>query len=47
MKHLLKFHDAINGFFQTVNHRYNSDLKNLLTLKFQFFQNQTAEIYPV
>ena len=42
-----KFHDAINGFFQTVNHRYNSDLKNLLTLKFQFFQNQTAEIYPV
>lgn len=42
-----KFHSAITGFFQTVNQKYNADLKNLLTLKFQFFQNQSAEIYPV
>ena len=42
-----KFHQAITGFFQTVNQKYNADLKNLLTLNFQFFQNKTAEIYPV
>jgi len=42
-----KFHQAITGFFQTINQNYNDDLKNLLTLKFQFFQNDTAEIYPV
>jgi len=42
-----KFHSAITGFFQTVNQKYNADLKNLLTLKFQFFQNQSAVIYPV
>ena len=39
-------HNAITGFFQTINQEYNDDLKNLLTLKFQFFQNQNAEIYP-
>ena len=43
----VKFHKAITDFFQTINQNYNADLKNLLTLKFQFFQNQTAEIYPV
>jgi len=42
-----KFHAAITGFFQTVNQKHNIDLKNLLTLKFQFFQNQNAIIYPV
>ena len=42
-----KFHAAINGFFQTVNLKYNSDLKNLLTLKFHFIENQNAIIYPV
>jgi len=41
------FHTAITGFFQTVNQKYNADLKNLLTLKFQFFQHQNATIYPV
>lgn len=40
------FHHAITGFFQTINQEYNDDLKNLLTLKFQFFENQSAEIYP-
>ena len=42
-----KFHAAITDFFQTVNQKYNDDLKNLLTLKFQFFQNQSVFIYPV
>jgi transposase len=42
-----KFHMAINGFFQTVNQKYNTDLKNILTLNFQFFENQNVLIYPV
>lgn len=42
-----KFHTAITGFFQTINPKYNADLNKLLTLKFQFFENQPAEIYPV
>ena len=42
-----KFHDAITDFFQTINQKYTDDLKNLLTLKFQFFQHQNAFIYPV
>lgn len=42
-----KFHQAITGFFQTVNQKYDVELKNLLTLKFQFFQNQNVLIYPV
>lgn len=42
-----KFHTAITGFFQTVNQKHHADLSNLLTLKFQYFQNQNAIIYPV
>lgn len=42
-----KFHQAIKGFFNTVNPKYKDELKNLLTLKFQSFQNQNALIYPV
>ena len=42
-----KFHTAITDFFQTVNQKYNADLQKLLTLKFQFFQNQNSIIYPV
>jgi transposase len=42
-----KFHTAINGFFQTINQKHNADLNKLLTLKFQFFENETAEFYPV
>ena len=42
-----KFHQAITGFFKTINPQYNEELKNLLTLKFQFFQNQNSIIYPV
>lgn len=41
------FHTTITGFFQTVNQKYNAELKNLLTLNFQFFENNTSEIYPV
>lgn len=42
-----KFHNAITGFFETINQKYNPELKNLLTLKFQFFVDQNAIIYPV
>jgi len=42
-----KFHSAINEFFLTVNQKYKPDLKNILTLKFQFFDKQNVLIYPV
>lgn len=42
-----KFHTAINDFFQTINPKHDADLKNLLTLKFQFFKNESVLIYPV
>lgn len=42
-----KFHNAITGFFETINQKYDADLKKLLTLKFQFFEEQNAVIYPV
>ena len=42
-----KFHSVITGFFQSVNQKYNGDLKKLLTLKFQYFQNKNVLIYPV
>jgi len=38
---------AITNFFQIINQKYNSELKNLLTLKFQFFENENVLIYPV
>jgi transposase len=41
------FHSAITGFFHTINKDYNSDLKTLLTLKFQFFEKENVLIYPV
>jgi transposase len=42
-----KFHLAITEFFQDVNQKYNDDLKKLLTLKFQYFENKNVFIYPV
>jgi len=42
-----KFHLAITSFFQTINLEYDDNLKNLLTLKFQFFTNENVLIYPV
>ena len=42
-----KFHLAITNFFQIINQKYNSELKDLLTLKFQFFEKENVLIYPV
>jgi len=42
-----KFHQAITDFFQTINQKYNDDLQNLMSLKFQLFQNENVLIYPV
>ena len=42
-----KFHSAVLEFFQIINQKYNTDLKKLLTLKFQFFEKQNVLIYPV
>jgi len=39
------FHQAITGFFKDINDNYQNDLNKLMTLKFQFFQNENAEIY--
>jgi transposase len=41
------FHQAVTGFFQTINRRYHEELKNLMTLNFQFFENQNVLFYPV
>jgi len=41
------FHQAIYNFFDLINQKYNTELRTLLTLKFQFFQNQNVLIYPV
>ena len=41
------FHSAITSFFSTVSQKQHLALKNLLSLKFQFFENQNAEIYPL
>jgi transposase len=41
------FHQAITDFFQTINQKYNAELKNLLTLKFQTFNNKNVLSYPV
>jgi len=43
----VKFHLAITDFFQIINQKFNSELKDLLTLKFQFFENKNVLIYPV
>ena len=41
----LKFHQAINDFFQTINQKHNPALHKLLTLKFQFFDKNIAHSY--
>jgi transposase len=40
-----KFHSAITSFFQNINQNNKADLQNLLTLKFQFFDENTAHSY--
>ncbi len=32
---------------ESINQKYDADLKKLLSLKFQFFQNQNVLFYPV
>ena len=41
-----KFHSAITCFFQTINQNYSMDLNNLMTLKFQFFENKRFASNP-
>ena len=43
----LKFHTAVTDFFLTVNQKHQVDLKKLLTLNLQFFENKNVLIYPV
>lgn len=40
-----KFHSAITNFFGSINAEYQSELNSLLSLKFQFFDNQNALNY--
>ena len=40
-----KFHTAIKSFFDNINQNNNSELKKLLTLKFQFFDENIAPFY--
>jgi transposase len=37
-----KFHNAVKSFFTTVNQEHKAKLKTLLTLKFQFFDEENA-----
>jgi transposase len=41
------FHQAIRDFFNNINQQYHAELKSLLTLKFQFFDNIHPLIYPL
>ena len=39
------FHQAITSFFETINQVHQPELETLLTLKFQFFDNDIAHSY--
>jgi transposase len=41
------FHQAIENFFEGINQNFKSHLSTLLTLKFQFFDNNNSLIYPL
>lgn len=41
------FHKAVQEFFEEINQNFKSELYSLLTLKFQFFDNQNSLIYPL
>lgn len=41
------FHYAIQSFFTTINQKYQTELKSLLSLKFQFFDKKHSLIYPL
>jgi len=40
-----KFHQAINNFFQNINQNHKTELQKLLTLNFQFFDQNIAHSY--
>ncbi len=42
-----QFHEAIQGFFDGINKNLQGELKSLLSLKFQFFDNKKSLIYPL
>ena len=42
-----EFHLAIETFFKNANLNYMTELKTLLTLKFQFFDTEDSLIYPL
>ncbi len=42
-----QFHEAIQDFFNGINKGFQEELKSLLTLKFQFFDNKKSLIYPL
>ncbi|MGH2645087.1 MAG: IS630 family transposase [Chitinophagaceae bacterium] len=42
-----EFHLAIQTFFENINQEYQKELKRLLTLKFQFFDQKNPLIYPL
>jgi len=41
------FHKAIEHFFININQKHHSELKSLLSLKFQFFDKKNPLIYPL
>ncbi|MFT4062341.1 MAG: transposase [Edaphocola sp.] len=40
-----KFHQAITSFFQNINHTHHQKLLKLMTLNFQFFDQNIAHSY--
>jgi transposase len=42
-----KFHQAIVNFFYTINQKYKTEIMKRLTLKFQFFDKEIVQFYPV
>ena len=42
-----QFHEAIQSFFNGINQSFQEELKSLLSLKFQFFDNKKSLIYPL
>jgi len=42
-----EFHGAIQSFFNNINQNFQQELKSLLSLKFQFFDNKKTLIYPL
>lgn len=41
------FHEAVENFFKDINKNFHQELKSLLTLKFQFFDQKNSLLYPL